>query len=81
MQSARARSGGVTLSLYVPDADAVQRRAVEAGAKEVMAVADMFWGDRYGLVVDPYGHRWAIATHREDPSDEEVRRRAATYGG
>lgn len=59
-----ARLGGtaVTLTLNVADADAAAARAVAAGAKEIMAVAEQFWGDRYGLVEDPFGHRWAFAT-------------------
>ncbi len=63
----------VTLHLYVPDVDAAIARAVEAGATPVMPAADMFWGDRYGQVRDPYGHSWSIATHTRDLSDEEIR--------
>jgi PhnB protein len=56
----------VTLQLYVPDCDAVFAQAVAAGGTARMPPADMFWGDRYGQVVDPYGHVWAIATHQRD---------------
>jgi PhnB protein len=56
----------VTIHLYVDDVDAVVARAVKAGAKVTMPVADMFWGDRYGQLVDPFGHRWSIATHLRD---------------
>ena len=60
----------VTIHLYVPDVDAVAARAVQAGATLTMPVADQFWGDRYGQLTDPFGHRWSVATHvREvDPS-------------
>ncbi len=52
----------VTLHLYVADADRLFQQAVEAGAQVVFPLADQFWGDRYGIVQDPYGHRWSIAT-------------------
>ncbi|WP_186177853.1 VOC family protein [Burkholderia gladioli] len=61
------------LHLYVADADAVVARAVEAGAKLIMPPADMFWGDRYGQVEDPFGHRWSVATHRQDLTPEQIR--------
>ena len=61
----------VTIHLYVPDADAFVERAVAAGATVVMPLADMFWGDRYGLIEDPYGHRWSVATHQRDVQPEE----------
>lgn len=62
----------VTIHLAVPDVDRLFERAVEAGAKARMAPADMFWGDRYGVVEDPFGHRWSIATHIRDVSPEEM---------
>ncbi len=62
----------VTLHLSVPNVDEVFERAVNAGAKVRMPVADMFWGDRYGVVEDPFGHRWSIATHVRDVSPEEM---------
>jgi uncharacterized glyoxalase superfamily protein PhnB len=62
----------VTLHLAVPDVDAAFARAVEAGATARMAPADMFWGDRYGVVEDPFGHRWSMATHIRDVSTEEM---------
>ena len=65
----------VTLHLYVNDVDSTFKRAIAAGGKEEMAVADMFWGDRYGKLVDPYGHKWSVATHKEDVSPEECARR------
>jgi len=62
----------VTLNLYVADADKAWERAVQAGAKIKMPIADQFWGDRYGLVTDPFGHDWAIATHKKDLKPEEI---------
>ena len=70
-----------TIHLYVPDADQVFARAVAAGAQVRMPLQDMFWGDRYGQIVDPFGHVWAIATHKEDLTPEEIGRRAATAMG
>lgn len=61
--------------LYVNDADAAFARAVAAGMTVTMPVADMFWGDRYGLVVDRFGNRWGFATHKEDVSPDELARR------
>lgn len=66
----------VTLHLNVADVDAVFDRAVKAGAKVRMPVADMFWGDRYGIVEDPFGHLWSIATHLRDMSMDELREAA-----
>jgi uncharacterized glyoxalase superfamily protein PhnB len=62
----------VTLHLQVQDADAAFARAVQAGASVAMPLADMFWGDRYGQVIDPFGHRWSIATHMREVSREEM---------
>ena len=70
----------VSLHLYVEDVDAAVARAVAAGATLVRPVADQFYGDRVGGITDPFGHRWFIATHKEDLSSEEVQRRAATQG-
>jgi uncharacterized glyoxalase superfamily protein PhnB len=66
----------VLLNIYVADADALFARAVKAGAKPTMPPADMFWGDRYSQVEDPFGHAWAIATHKEDLTPEEMNKRA-----
>jgi PhnB protein len=63
----------ITLHLYVEDADAAFERAVAAGATSVMAPADMFWGDRYGVLKDPFGHSWSIAHHMRDMSPEEMK--------
>jgi PhnB protein len=69
--------GGSTgyLFLYVPDVDAAFKRAVDAGAKPTMPLADMFWGDRFGKVADPFGHEWGLATHQEDLTPEEIHKR------
>ncbi|MDP2715770.1 VOC family protein [Rheinheimera sp.] len=71
----------VTLMIYVPDVDAFVQRAVAAGAKLTMAVADQFWGDRSGCLQDPFGHRWMISTHIEDVSEQEMAKRAAQMFG
>ncbi|GAB3470493.1 VOC family protein [Massilia terrae] len=62
----------VTLHLAVADVDQAFARAVAAGATVRMPLADMFWGDRYGIVEDPFGHRWSMATHVRDVSPEEM---------
>jgi uncharacterized glyoxalase superfamily protein PhnB len=62
----------VTLHLYVPDCDALYKQALAAGATAKRPVADMFWGDRYGQVEDPYGHMWSVVTHKETLSEAEV---------
>ena len=62
----------VTLHLYVDDVDATVEQAVAAGARVTMPVAEMFWGDRYGRLEDPYGHRWSVASHVRDVSPQEM---------
>jgi PhnB protein len=62
----------VTMHLYVADVDAFVDRAVKAGATLKMPVADMFWGDRYGIIVDPFGHNWSVATHQRDMTAAEI---------
>ena len=62
----------VTIHLYVADVDATVAQAVAAGARLTMPVADMFWGDRYGRLLDPFGHHWSVATHQHDFSPEEI---------
>ena len=71
--------GGTTFSLflYVPDVDATFKRAVDAGCKQSMPPTDQFWGDRFARVSDPFGHEWAMATHAEDVSPEEMKKRMA----
>jgi PhnB protein len=62
------------LHIYVQDVDAAFDRAVKAGASTEMPVSDMFWGDRYGKLKDPFGHKWSIATHTADLSMEEMKK-------
>ena len=62
----------ISLHLYFPDADAAFKRAVDAGAKVEMPVDDMFWGDRYGKVKDPFGYTWGIATRVKNLTKEEI---------
>ena len=64
----------ITIHLYVDNADKIFNQAVNAGAKVTMPIMDAFWGDRYGLVADPDGHSWAIATPKKDMSPEEMRK-------
>lgn len=67
----------VGFSLYVEDCDAFFKRALEAGGREVRPVADQFYGDRSGTLVDPFGFQWTIATHKEDMTPEEMAERMA----
>lgn len=62
------------LHIYVTDADAVFKQAVDAGATVAMPIMDAFWGDRYGQVIDPYGHKWSIGTHKHDFTPEEMQK-------
>jgi PhnB protein len=72
----------VNLTVYVEDVDAVARQAVAAGAKELRPPKDQFYGDRTGGYQDPFGHLWTLATHKEDVSPEEMKRRAEKlFGG
>jgi len=67
------------LFLYVQDVDAAFSQAVKAGAKETMPVQNMFWGDRFGKVTDPFGHKWTLATHKEDLTPDEMGKRAGDF--
>ena len=82
LQGARSPKsfGGTPVSLfvYVPDVDAAFGKAVAAGAAVKAPLMDMFWGDRWGLVADPFGHEWQLAQHVEDVSPEEMGRRMAS---
>jgi len=69
----------VTLHLYVRDVDATFDRAVDAGASVLMPVADQFWGERYGMLTDPFGHRWSIASRIEDLSPKALQDRAQAW--
>jgi PhnB protein len=71
----------VTVHLQVEDVDAVVKQAAAAGAKITMPVADMFWGDRYGQLEDPFGHRWSVATHTRDLSPQQIQEGMAKMGG
>lgn len=71
-----------TIHRYVTDVDAVMKRAADAGATVVMPADDMFWGDRYGIVADPFGHQWSFATHQKDMTPEEMAQaQAEAFGG
>ncbi len=74
--------GGATGSVmfYTTDVDATHQAAVAAGAKEATPPTDMFWGDRMSNITDPFGHNWAIATHKEDVSPEDMQKRAQSQG-
>ena len=65
---------GVTIHIYTEDVDAAFNRAVSAGAEVKMPLMDQFWGDRYGIVADPFGHKWSLAAHVKDMSPEEMQR-------
>lgn len=65
------------LFLYLPDVDASFKQAIKAGAKETMPLQNMFWGDRFGKLTDPFGHKWMLASHIEDVSPEEMEERMA----
>ena len=75
------KGSSVTIHLYVADVDAFVARAVDAGAKITMPLQDMFWGDRYCQLEDPFGHRWSVATHIRDMSAEEIRQAMGKAGG
>ena len=84
IQALRPKTVGgspVSIHLYVEDVDRAVERAVAAGAKLVRPVADQFYGDRVGGIEDPFGYRWFIATHKEDLTIEEIRRRATAQSG
>lgn len=69
----------VVLNLYVPNADATFNQAIAAGCTVAMPIADMFWGDRYGHLLDPAGFKWAVATHKEDLTPAQIQERAAAF--
>jgi PhnB protein len=75
------KSAPVSLHLYVTDVDAVVARAVQLGAKVLRPVQNQFYGDRSGMLADPFGHVWNIASHVEDVTPEEIQRRAAQKPG
>jgi PhnB protein len=71
----------VTIHLQVANVDEVVERAVAAGAKVTMPVADAFWGDRYGQLEDPFGHHWSVATHVRDMSPQQIQQAMQQMGG
>jgi PhnB protein len=71
----------VQIHLYVEDVDTLYERATSAGAKVVMPLADQFWGDRYGVIEDPSGHRWAVASRFQDMTPEQMKQAAAAVFG
>ncbi len=78
-QSPQALKGTpVSIFLYLEDVDSVFKKAIAAGGKQDAPVQDMFWGDRYGKLTDPFGHQWQLATHIEDVAPEEMAKRAAS---
>ncbi len=78
----KARQGtSVTIHLFVADADLAFARAIKAGATVKMPLADMFWGDRFGLLEDPFGHSWSIATHQRDMTPKEIQTAAKAACG
>ena len=72
-------SNPMYLHLYVEDVDTIFNRAIEGGARVDMPLQDMFWGDRYGKLTDPFGQQWGIATHKEDVAPEEMKRRQDAF--
>lgn len=73
------KGSSTTLHLYVQDVDTAFDRAVKAGCQVAMPVADMFWGDRYGKLTDPFGHHWSIATHTQDLTVQQVQKNAEAF--
>ena len=71
----------VIIHLYVEDADAFVARAAEAGANVTMPVAEMFWGDRYGRLQDPFGHMWSVSTHVRDVTPDEMKQAVQSMKG
>ena len=81
MRGPKARGGATaSMMLYVDDVDAMFAQAIKAGGTVEKNPENQFWGDRMGTLVDPYGHRWMLATHVEDVSPEEMEQRMAAFG-
>ena len=80
MKSPQTLGGSpASIHMYVEDCDAAFKKAIDAGCSEISPVTDMFWGDRYGKVEDPFGFQWGIATHTEDVELEELQRRSEAW--
>ena len=77
----KLKGSPVTIHLQVEDVDAVFKKAVAAGATIHMPIADMFWGDRWGALEDPFGHHWSVATHIRDVTPEEMKQAVGKMGG
>ena len=77
----RLNGSPVIIHLYVEDADAFVARAAEAGANVTMPVAEMFWGDRYGRLQDPFGHMWSVSTHVRDVTPDEMKQAVQSMKG
>ena len=73
-------SANCTMHIYSGNVDALWKSAVEAGATVKMPLADQFWGDRYGMLTDPYGHNWSLAAHIADPTEQEMAEAAKSMG-
>lgn len=69
----------ISLYVYVPNVDAAFKQAIAAGAKEVMPVMDMFWGDRCGTLKDPFGYQWMIGTHKQDLTNDQIQKGAEAF--
>jgi uncharacterized glyoxalase superfamily protein PhnB len=67
------------LNMYFDDVDAIYKKATDEGASVVMPLSDVFWGDRYGQIKDPFGHIWEIATHKKDMSKDEIDKAAKEF--
>ena len=79
-KSPKTLSGSpATFNIYTEDVDASFKRAIDAGAEVKMPATDMFWGDRYAQVIDPFGHTWGMATHKEDLTPDEIGKRAQAF--
>jgi uncharacterized glyoxalase superfamily protein PhnB len=68
------KNSPVSLHIYVQDVDAAFSKALKAGAKVVMPLSDMYWGDRFGMFVDPFGHKWSMATHKQEPTPAQIKK-------
>lgn len=77
--SASSPNMGSYVFLYVKDVDSVFNAAIKAGGTATMPLTNMFWGDRYGKLTDPFGHQWGVATHVEDVAPAEMEKRAAAW--
>ncbi|NRF71810.1 VOC family protein [Aquincola sp. S2] len=77
----KTQGSPVTIHLYVPDVDATVAQAVAAGAELTMPVTEMFWGDRFGTLKDPFGHSWSVATHVRDLTPEQIAEGMGKMGG